>query len=473
MAMKRACIIGAGPVGCALGVMLRRRGIEVDIYERYQDIRVVPPPSGRSINLVLTKRGIRLAKSLGLEDQLLKVTVKVTGRMIHPMDGENVYQAYGRDGECNYSIDRSILNKFWLSQAEKEGCFIHFDQKVDSFDITSGDLVFVGSEGRKTTVNSAGFSAIFGSDGGGSIVRSSLAAQGLVNSEESLLPAGYKEVVFPSKPDGGYLLDPNSLHIWARDTHMMMALANADGSFTGTIYMDRHGSDVPSFETVGASESAALDFLSKFYADALAVMDKDSAVSNLVSFKEGILGTVRCHPWAVTSQQTPVCLIGDAAHAIVPFFGQGVNCGLEDVLVLQELIERHGNLASAISAFSDSRKKDSDAIADLALENFDEMRSKVGDDRFRFLKQLDTFIMNKLSTVYRTRYTLIMYSPNSYSQCKALGEAQHAFLEVVVKQLGLHTGSDLEKDVDLSVVSELIHQHISPVVAELGISFDY
>lgn len=472
--MQQVCIIGAGPVGCSLGVTLRRYGFSVDIYERYPDIRVVPPPAGRSINLVLTARGVRLADKLGVSRELLGKTVRVNGRTMHSMDGKTFYQAYGRSGECNYSIDRTLLNKFWLSEAETAGCSLHFEHRTISFDIDSGSIHMEVAGADEMAIDLSRYLAVFASDGGGSIIRNSLVKRGLVTASESLLPTGYKEVVFPAKPDGGYTMDPNSLHIWARQTHMLMALANTDGSFTGTIYLDHEAENHPSFRSVCGSSEEALKYFETYFRDALEVMDAQVATSNFTNFKEGILGTVRCSPWAVDLESTAVCLIGDAAHAIVPFFGQGVNCGLEDVLKLSELIEESSlDLKEAIREFSRTRKVNSDAIADLALDNFDEMRSKVADPRFILLKKLDAFIMDKFPNKYRTRYTLVMYSFNPYSVCQRIGEIQNEFLEKVAQRFEITQDSCDFDMINLEELEKMVDEIISPFARDLGVSFEY
>ena len=455
------CIIGGGPVGCAAAVVLRRLGHSVDIFERYHDIRFVRPPSGRSINLVLTKRGLRLAEELGIVAELMTHTVPIKGRMIHNHDGSTVYQPYGRNDECNYSIDRLVLNKFWLNQALKEGCRVYFDHTVSSLDINTGVVHFNHDEGRsQSSVHLSNYSLVFASDGGGSVVRNSLQAASLVSSTESLLNAGYKEMVFPAGPDGSYTMDPNALHIWARREHMVMALANRDGSFTGTLFMDRTSESEDSLQSVSTNIDAAKEFLESSYPSAVKLMNQNDYASNLVSFKEGILGTVRCSPWAAQVTGVPVCLIGDASHAIVPFFGQGVNCGFEDVFVLQQHLLSRPFSFDSLRDYSLARKKDTDAIADLALENFDEMRSKVADESFMKMKKLDQSIMEAFPHLYRTRYTLIMYTYNPYSACKELGEIQQNFLQELMAENDQQLPPDIETR---------IKDKISPHIQRLGI----
>ena len=474
--VNTVCIVGGGPIGCALGVTLRRAGMNVHIYERYMDIRIVPTPGGRSINLVLTNRGLRLAADLGIKRELLSSTVTVSGRMMHPQHGSAIFQPYGRSGECNYSIDRSLLNKFWLNVAERSGCQLHFDHALTSLDSSTGVMCFLHSDGSQSTVSTTQFDVLFGSDGGGSVVRNCLSRAGAIQSSESLLPAGYKEILFPVGADDSPLLDPHSLHIWARDSHMLMALANLDGSFTGTIFMDREGGDPqshPSFALCTQSRDTAEAFWNKFYPDALELTEKADTIEGFVSSKVGILGTVRCHPWhSRLGSGTQICLIGDAAHAIVPFFGQGVNCGFEDVFVLKQLIASSKSLSEAVERFGVERKIDSDAIADLALENFDEMRSKVADSNFLFRKKLDGFIMNAFPTKYRTRYTLVMYSENPYSVCKSFGEFLNEFLSLVIDKFNLCESSDLS-DIDLETLESLVDKHVTPRAAQLGVSFDF
>lgn len=473
--MQHICILGAGPVGSSLGVMLRRMGCAVDIFERYPDIRTVPPPAGRSINLVLTKRGLRLAEELGVATRLLEKTVRVSGRTMHSVDGKMVYQPYGRSDECNYSIDRSLLNKFWLSEAEKSGCKLYFGHRATDLDVSSGFIRMLDLDGAETVVYLGKYSAVFASDGGGSIIRTTLMKSGLLSATETLLPTCYKEVVFPALPDGGYSMDPNSLHIWARQTHMLMALANTDGSFTGTIYLDHEADDHPSFESVCSSPQKALDYFEAYFPDALELMDREITANNFITFKEGILGTVRCSPWAVEVNSTPICLIGDAAHAIVPFFGQGVNCGMEDVLVLSETLR--GSCATDLKAkifrFSESRKIDSDAIADLALDNFEEMRSRVADPEFIMLKKLDAFIMDLFPSKYRTRYTLVMYSSNPYSVCQSFGEVQRRFLQQVAHRFSISQENCDFACIDKNQLDAMLEEFISPVARSLGVSFSF
>lgn len=470
---RKVCIIGGGPVGCSLGVMLSKHGFGVHIYERYVDIRVVPPPSGRSINLVLTNRGLKLADELGIRERLLDSSVKVSGRMMHSPDGAQIYQAYGRSGECNYSIDRSALNKFWLTEAENNGCLLHFDHAVSGLDMERSRVVFNHADGGSTELSLSQFDIVFGSDGAGSAVRASLVSSGAVSATEDMLSAGYKEVTFPAGPEGKYLMDANSLHIWARGSHMLMGLANLDGSFTGTIFMDREGSEA-SFERACESSQAAEKFWTDHYSDALELAGRQATVSAFVTSRVGLLGTVRCAPWHHTPQGGPMyCLIGDAAHAIVPFFGQGVNCGFEDVVVLKHLLSKTSDLLGAVSIFGITRKTDSDAIASLALENFEEMRSRVADAYFLFHKRVDGFVMNAFPTKYRTRYTMIMYSYNSYSVCLEFGVHASRFIDLVIRNFRLDESSDFSKDVDLMELERLIDEHITPVVSELGVSFEF
>lgn len=438
------------------------------IYERYDDIRLVSPPAGRSINLVLTKRGLRLAQRMNLASELTSIAVEVKGRAVHQLTGPSLTQAYGRRGECNYSVDRTALNKFWLMRAEKEGCQFQFDHTLNCVQINRGGVLeFLRSDKTRVVVDVNQFHFVLACDGGGSVMRQCLSEAGLVKSSESLLETGYKEVSFPAKVDGSYVLDPHSLHIWPRTEHLLMALANGDGSFTGTIYMD-------DFESVCKSEKSAREFLRAHYSSALSLVNEEAAIENLLDFKEGRLGTVRCEPWLAELDRIPVLLLGDAAHAIVPFFGQGVNCGFEDVLKLDELLDlTDGCLGTAMKGFEAIRKRDTDAIADLALENFEEMRSKVGNSEFQFLKKIDAFLMDYFPKIYRTRYTLVMYSSNSYFACKQFGEIQKDFLSILVREFHLTEKSNLEVCLEKEQVQRLIETHISPAVVELGICLDF
>mmetsp|Transcript_21348 Transcript_21348/g.30907 ORF Transcript_21348/g.30907 Transcript_21348/m.30907 type:complete len:455 (-) Transcript_21348:652-2016(-) len=410
-------IIGAGLVGSLLAYLLQKKGFRVSVFERYQDIRQIPS-LGRSINLVITKRGLRAVDCFGeegLRDEILALAVAVTGRVIHQQDGSVQFQRYGKDdSECNYSISRFELNKFLIQKAESAGAKIYFGHSLDSdsTDFSDGTcngggdvgctLEFVAHrDGIESRVRVFCACPVVGCDGGGSRARYAMRNAGLTEFKETMLGTDnggsrhvYKEMLFPQ----GTGLVQHGLHIWPRRNHMLMALANLDGSMTGTLYMDEEGSE--SFATITDAE-AGQEFFEKYYPDAIPLLGGiDRANDQMLTNPSGILGTVLTSKW---NHKGRIVLIGDAAHAIVPFFGQGMNSGFEDVLELIRALDRHGcsggclsevvdveaanNLttppvmdsdvaaswANAFEEFNAARKPNGDAIATLAVENFHEV----------------------------------------------------------------------------------------------------
>lgn len=405
-------VLGAGLVGALCAVVLLQKGFKVHLYERYQDIRSIPS-AGRSINLSVTSRGLRAIKALGgslYDDIVENLTTKVMGRIIHMPDGKTLFQRYGKDDtEHNYSVSRIELNKFLLNAAADAGAQLHFDHElVESSDFSGKSSV--GSELHfRTKEQNLKINAkcpVIACDGAGSRARYALRRYGLTDFSEDILTRGYKEVLFP-KPDGegfgakgedgGEPCDGKyGLHIWPRGEHMLMALANRDGSFTGTFYMDNKGPEsFESFSDTPEGREKCSEFCQKHYSDAIPLVGGlDSLVSQIVQNPTGILGTVRTSTWAVKGK---VLLIGDSCHAMVPFFGQGCNCGFEDTLWLSRLIEKFccddgkvnlekctgENFAQCFAAVEAARKPSADAICDMALENFVEMRDKTGDTKFQ------------------------------------------------------------------------------------------
>lgn len=410
--MGHIVILGAGLVGSLCAVVLLKKGFKVHVYERYQDIRSIPS-AGRSINLSVTSRGLRAIKALGgslYNDIVSNLTTKVMGRIIHMPEGKVLFQRYGKDDtEHNYSVSRLDLNKFLLNAAAEAGAELHFDHAlVESSDFS--DERTVGSclhfRSRKGCLKVNAECPVIACDGAGSRARYALKRCGLTDFTEDLLTRGYKEVLFP-KPEGdgfGAKGEDGSepcdgtfgLHIWPRGDHMLMALANRDGSFTGTIYMDNEGPEsFAAFSDTPEGRDKCAEFCKRHYAEAIPLVGGlDSLVSQIVQNPTGILGTVRTSKWSAKGK---VLLIGDSCHAMVPFFGQGCNCGFEDTLWLSKHIDdfccssgqvslekcTDENIAKCFAAVEAERKPSADAICDMALENFIEMRDKTGDLKFQ------------------------------------------------------------------------------------------
>ncbi|RMG18007.1 MAG: FAD-dependent monooxygenase [Planctomycetota bacterium] len=450
-------VVGAGPVGCVLASLLARRGEEVVVYEKRPDMRRESISAGRSINLVLTRRGLRALELLGLERQVLALTVPVLGRRIHPPGGgEARFQPYGKDErECNYSVSRGELNMRLLDEAEARGVRIRFREELVDADFDAMRLRFRGPEGEHE-VEAA---RVYGCGGAPCAVRAALCRR--PGYEDSLTPLehGYKELTFPPAAGGGFAMDGGALHIWPRGDHFLMGLPNRDGSFTGTLYLRREGE--PSFASL--SDGARVrSFFEEHYADAIPLL---ADLSEFLANPTGTLGTVRCNRWNLEDR---VLLVGDAAHAIVPFFGQGLNCGFEDCAVLARLLDEHGDdLAEAFAAFVRERKPNADAIADMALENFVEMRERVADPEWVKRKAIETILDRRLSHKYRSRYAMVMYSSIPYRDCFDAGLVQQTILAELAEGL-----EDPER-VDLARAEALIDERLAPLLAERGARLDF
>jgi kynurenine 3-monooxygenase len=458
-----ATVVGAGPVGCVLALILARRGSKVAIYERRADIRRRDIPAGRSINLVLTERGLRVLERLGLREKILAITTPVLGRMMHSPQSELVYQPYGKDdSECNYSVSRGMLNEFLLDAAEAEGIEIHFEKACVGADFEAGRIEVKDARSGESTSIEAG--VIFGADGAPSAIRNALVEAGLAAATVEKLGHGYKELGFPAAPGGEYAMAGHALHIWPRGDHFLMGLANLDGSFTGTVYLPRTGPN--SFEELTTRDSVR-QFFEQQYPDSIPLLSEGFAEEFLEN-PDGTLGTVRCDPFHLDAR---ALLVGDAAHGIVPFFGQGLNCGFEDCLVLDDLFERAADeqteLSSIFEQFTALRKPNSDAIAKMALDNFDEMREKVADPDFMLQKQVEHRLEEEMSDIYRSRYAMVMYSAIPYRVAFEVGEVQEQILAELTREI------DDPRDVDLALARKLIASKLLPLYESRGVDLAF
>lgn len=473
-------IVGAGLAGSLLGLILQRRGYNVTMYERYNDVRQIPS-AGRSINLVLTSRGLRAMKLLG-DDRLIKdmynLSVPVLGRVMHQDDGSEAFQRYGKDdSEFNLSISRYQLNIYLMNRAEEAGCKLNFGHNLESTDFSSlrhsneTVLRFTHEGGAQTKVIVTG--PVLGADGAGSKLRYQLRDAGILDFTEEFNVQGYKEIQFPRNPNkkGGFCLNRDGLHIWPRTTHFIMALANEDGSFTGTLYMDRenHAESFKELKTYSQIQT----FFEKYYPEALETLGPmDEIVRQMQENAVGLLGTVRATSYNYGGH---CCLFGDAAHAITPFFGQGTNCSFEDCLVLFDLIFEHAppnnmttaGLARAFNLFTRERKPNADAIADMALDNFVEMRDRVGDAQFLLKKSVENLLENKFEDRFRSRYAMVCYGGGgniTYDAAQRLGEVQWGIVEDLVT-----AGVTSAEQVDLNRADALINQRLVPLMAEMQV----
>lgn len=391
-------IIGAGPAGTLLALLAARRGQRVAVYERRADPRSAPPEAGRSINLALSARGLRALRAAGALEGLAPLMVPMPGRQLHPADAGESFSPYGQHpGEINHSISRAELTRRLVEAAGREpGITLHFGQRCLGLASSGALLLQDEASGRQYQLDAE---RVVGADGAGSALRKALAARGEVAASNDLLDHDYKELTIPAIDGRSALAVREALHIWPRRNFMLIALPNADHSFTATLFMPRTGE--PSFQSL-APPGAARAFFAREFPDVLALMpdfDREFA-----EHPQGILGTVRCSPWNAGER---IVLVGDAAHAIVPFHGQGMNCALEDCRLLDELLA--DGKPEPFARFSAQRRPDADAIAAMSLENYAEMRDEVLDPRFHRQKALELALERRHPRRFIPRYAMVTF----------------------------------------------------------------
>lgn len=398
--------MGAGLVGTLLGIYLKRKGYAVEISERRPDMRIAGAGGGRSINLAISERGWKALAGVGLEAEVRKMAIPMTGRLMHSVEGELTYQPYGKQGEYINSVSRGGLNIVLLNAAEALGIPVHFNQRV--LEVTpAGNTAYLQDTTDATTYTHSA-DLIIGADGAFSMVRNSIMKTEGFNYSQLYEAYSYKELCIPPGSAGDFLIEKNALHIWPRKSFMMIALPNLEGSFTVTLFAPTKGPE--SFETI--DETSKLHaYFQKYFPDALALMP--GLEHDFFTNPTGSLVTVKCYPWQVGSS----LLIGDAAHAVVPFYGQGMNCGFEDCTVLNALLETgETDWQVIIEKFQQSRKPNADAIADLARLNFIEMRDLVADPAFLFKKKIATRIGELYPNKFIPVYSMVSFTHLPYSE---------------------------------------------------------
>jgi kynurenine 3-monooxygenase len=443
--MKKVSIIGAGLVGSLLSVFLSKRGYKVTIYERRPDMRKTNISAGRSINLALSDRGWKALTIAGIDSYVRDVAIPMNGRMIHNEKGELGYQPYGKEGQAIYSVSRGGLNSVLMDVAEKYGAEIRFDERCMGVDPEKGVVQLKNNiTGSETEVES---DHIFAADGAFSAARLELQMRDRFNYSQDYLEHGYKELTIPSV-NGTWALEKNALHIWPRRRFMLIALPNMDGSFTCTLFFPFEGED--SFSSI-RSEQEVESFFRKVFPDAVPLMP--TLVKDYMNNPASSLVTVRCFPW---SSRDKLLLIGDAAHAIVPFFGQGMNCGFEDCTVLHGLLDEHGEDMSRIfPLFEKMRKPNTDAIAELARQNFIEMRDLVADPRFLLRKKIEANFNSKYPEKWTPLYSMVTFSHVDYARALEEGKKQDSVMKKVMQM------DDIENRWNSPEVEEYIHALIS------------
>jgi kynurenine 3-monooxygenase len=421
--MKKALVIGGGLVGSLQAANLSRRGYEVEVFERRDDIRTAEISAGKSINLALSTRGWKAVEMVGVKEKVEEIAIPMYGRKIHSIEGDLSFQPYGKEDQAIYSVSRGELNACLLEQAEnKYGVKLHFNWKCEGVDFENSTAHFVHYEtGEEKTVKA---DLIFGTDGAFSAVRASMQKTRRFNYQQEYIPHGYRELLLPANEDGSFKLDKNALHIWPRGQYMLIALPNLDGSFTCTLFMPYEGKN--SFASLENNEAVDRFFKEQFR-DFYDIMP--NLVEDYRSHPLSDLVIIRCYPWV----RNHTAIMGDASHAIVPFYGQGMNSGFEDCSVMDELIEKHNHDWSKIlPEFQEKRKPDADAIAELALRNYIEMRDLVADPGFILRKKIENRFYDKYPDKWMPLYSQVTFSHIPYDEALKKGIEHDKIMEKIM-----------------------------------------
>lgn len=427
----KVVIFGAGLVGTLLGILLADRGFRVEIHEKRPDMRYRQFTNLRSINLALSHRGWQALDMAGLSDDLKNVALPMFGRVVHPLDGETGFQPYGKKGQAIYSVSRHHLNCFLLDEAEKRSNLkIYFESKAEKFAFDKSLAYVADIEGLRHRLEADAF---FGSDGAFSALRYEMMREDKFFYHQQYIEHGYKEFTIVPAANGDWAMRPDGLHIWPRKSFMMIALPNLDKTFTCTLFFPFQGGGF-SFESIKNQEGIKRLFEEEF--PDLIPLIPDYALQ-FSQHPVASLVTIRCAPW----NNRNFCLIGDAAHAIVPFYGQGMIAGFEDCRVLINMLPDFDTWEDLLEAFYKRRKPDGDAISELALDNFVEMRDLVTDPVFLLKKKLESRILAIKKYAWIPIYTMISFSDLPYSEARAKGKIQSELLDKIMKSPDFEEGN--------------------------------
>ncbi|WP_392348086.1 FAD-dependent oxidoreductase [uncultured Polaribacter sp.] len=458
----KVLIIGAGLCGSLLALRLAQRGFKVELYESRPDLRTTDISAGRSINLALSDRGLKALRLCGMEEKAREICIPMFGRLMHDTEGNTFSSNYsGRENEFINSISRGNLNAILLDAAEKhENVQMHFNKKCKSVDIENAIAHFKDYKTKEDfSVNAT---VIFGGDGAGSSLRKSYVSERkfLFSYSQDYLNHGYKELEIPADKKGEHQISKEHLHIWPRGDFMLIALPNMDGSFTVTLFLSYNEGEF-NFDNL-ISEEKITQFFEKEFPDALALIPniKEEFINN----PTGPLGTIKCSPW---SYQDKTMLIGDSSHAIVPFYGQGMNASFEDVFVLDQILDQDlGDWEAVFKVYQKIRKKDTDAIADLAIDNFHEMKNHVANPIFKEKRKIEMDLEKTFPTEYASKYSLVTFNEQiGYNEAMKKGRAQD---EVLLNMLSDNTvNSHLEMTTEeLKVILNKVNIETSIILEE-------
>jgi kynurenine 3-monooxygenase len=440
---NKITIAGSGLVGALQAIYMKQQGFDVHLYERRPDMRKNLMSAGRSINLALSDRGFRGLAGVGIDDAIREISIPMYRRVMHDVQGNLTFQPYGKDGQAIYSVSRSSLNCKLMDLAEQSGVDIHFNNQLVKVDLSTATAEFK-QDGNLIKVES---DFLVGADGAFSEVRNELIKKPWSNYSQYYIDYAYKEFSIPANEDGSHQLEKNALHIWPRKDFMLIALPNPDGTFTLTLFFSKSGA--LSFDSLDTIEKAE-QFFKDYFSDVLSLMPhfKEEYTNNPAA----AMVIVKCFPWTF---QDKVMLIGDAAHAIVPFYGQGMNCCFEDCFVFDELLHNHeGNWSDLMRKYENSRKPNADAIAELALRNFIEMRDKVSDPAFLLQKKIEARFTELHPEKWTPLYSMVTFSHTPYSEALKIGDRQEAIMQHVMQTSDIEDQWD-SKEVEMYMLSQL------------------
>ncbi len=444
-AHRSLSIIGAGLAGSLLAILLSRQGWRITLYERRGDPRISDYESGRSINLALAERGRNALRQAGVEDAVMAKAVMMRGRMVHPRQGEPQLQRYGRDdSEVIWSIHRKDLNTTLLQLAEDAGAQVHFHRRLHTVDFDAGYARFI--DDRNDHPHDIRFDTLIGADGAGSALRAAMNRKHPLDERIEFLDHSYKELEIPPTEDGGFRIEANALHIWPRGNYMCIALPNDEGTFTVTLFLPNEGN--PSFATTNSGAEAEALFARDF-PDALALIP--NLRRDWEEHPPGLLGTLHLRQWHL---QGRAVLLGDAAHAMVPFHGQGMNCAFEDCVALARHLQEQDSLAAAFAAFEAERKPNAEAIQQMALENYLEMRDRVADPAFLLQRELEQALQARWPTRFVPHYTMVTFLHTPYAVALERTELQRKILQDAT------AGHETLEHIDWAALERVVHAQL-------------
>ncbi len=456
---EKILIVGAGLCGSLLALRMAQRGYKVEVYENRSDLRNSVISAGRSINLALSDRGLKALRMAGVEEKARELCIPMKGRLMHDSASNTFESNYsGRQGECINSISRGNLNGLLLTEAEKyPNVNIHFNTKCLEIDIESKIARFQSFDSKEQFTVQA--DVIFGTDGAGSSLRKSYEKQfPAFKVSQEFLTHGYKELEIPADKNGGHLISKEHLHIWPRGDYMLIALPNMDGSFTVTLFLS-YSEGSYNFDNLITKEKI-IEFFEKDFPDTLALIP--DVLKEFENNPTGKLGTVKCYPWAYKGN---TLLLGDSSHAIVPFYGQGMNASFEDVFVFDTVLNQfEGDWSTVFSEFQKQRKIDADAIADLAIDNYYEMRDHVANPLFKEKRIVEMGLEKFFPTEYFSKYSLVTFNEHiGYHEAMTKGRAQDKVLLKMVEESKFSTSSKITKE-EMTILLEKVQEETNKLL---------